>query len=124
MIGDAITFQKQLPPCGSLDIARFSARSDTRNWHRAVSKIFGGKKALRHVRFTPKSGHWNSTVKCLLCAKSGHYALQQIPAYSITSSAPEVTEVSYTEPTQLGRCNFRDVRRLFRQSRNLVVKPA
>src|SRR6516165_7171254 len=77
MIGDAITFQKQLPPCGSLDIARFSARSDTRNWHRAVSKIFGGKKALRDVRFTPKSGHWNSAVKCPLCAKSGHSAPQQ-----------------------------------------------
>jgi hypothetical protein len=24
------------------------------------------------VRFTPKSGHWNSGTKCLLCAKSGH----------------------------------------------------
>src|SRR5262252_1588238 len=24
-----------------------------------------------HVRFTPKSGHWNSVAKCPLCAKSG-----------------------------------------------------
>src|SRR5262249_40591687 len=24
------------------------------------------------VRFTPKSGHWNSVAKCPLCAKSGH----------------------------------------------------
>jgi len=23
------------------------------------------------VRFTPKSGHWNSVVECPLCAKSG-----------------------------------------------------
>src|SRR5215472_8639969 len=23
-----------------------------------------------HVRFTPKSGHWNSGLECLLCAKS------------------------------------------------------
>jgi len=28
----------------------------------------------RHVRFTPKSGHWNSVAKCLLCAKSRHSA--------------------------------------------------
>jgi hypothetical protein len=26
------------------------------------------------VRFTPKSGHWNSLAGCLLCAKSGHFA--------------------------------------------------
>ena len=26
----------------------------------------------------PKSGHWNSAVKCPLCAKSRHTALQQI----------------------------------------------
>jgi hypothetical protein len=25
-----------------------------------------------NVRFTPKSGHWNSFSKCPLCAKSGH----------------------------------------------------
>jgi hypothetical protein len=25
---------------------------------------------LTNVRFTPKSGHWNSAVKCPLCAKS------------------------------------------------------
>src|SRR5262249_21457252 len=24
------------------------------------------------VRFTPKSGHWNSVAECPLCAKSGH----------------------------------------------------
>jgi len=40
-----------------------------------------------HVRFTPKSGHWNSSPRCPLCAKSGHYAAQQKAAYSITSSA-------------------------------------
>src|SRR5215469_5490829 len=27
---------------------------------------------LHDVRFTPNSGHRNSTVRCLLCAKSGH----------------------------------------------------
>jgi len=27
---------------------------------------------LPDVRFTPKSGHWNSVVECLLCANSGH----------------------------------------------------
>ena len=34
------------------------------------------------VRFTPKSGHWNSVVECLLCAKSGHW-----PGYPTTSRA-------------------------------------
>ena len=27
----------------------------------------------RHVRFTPKSGHWNPVAKCPLCAESGHH---------------------------------------------------
>ena len=31
----------------------------------------------RHVRFTPKSGHWNSAARCPLCAKSGQSAAQQ-----------------------------------------------
>jgi len=26
-----------------------------------------------NVRFTPKSGHWNSVAECPLCARSGHY---------------------------------------------------
>jgi len=26
----------------------------------------------RNVRFTTKSGHWNSVTECPLCAKSGH----------------------------------------------------
>jgi hypothetical protein len=30
-----------------------------------------------NVCFTPKSGHWGSAVKCPLCAKSRHSALQQ-----------------------------------------------
>ena len=29
------------------------------------------------VRFTPKSRHWLSVLGCPLCAKSGHYAVQQ-----------------------------------------------
>src|SRR5262249_30751553 len=35
-----------------------------------------------NVRFTPKSGHWNSVVECLLCAKSRHCEVR-----SMTSSA-------------------------------------
>ena len=30
-----------------------------------------GTDILRYVRFTLKSGHWNSVVECPLCAKSG-----------------------------------------------------
>src|SRR5262249_2922179 len=36
----------------------------------------------RHVRFTPKRGHWLSLSRCRLCAKSGHCAVR-----SMTSSA-------------------------------------
>jgi hypothetical protein len=32
--------------------------------------------AMRNVRFTPKSGHWNSAAECSLCAKSRHLRLQ------------------------------------------------
>ena len=42
--------------------------------HRHVR--FGSKADIgqppSNVRFTPNSGHWNSGVKCPLCAKSGH----------------------------------------------------
>ena len=27
------------------------------------------------VRFTPENGHWNSVVKCPLCANNGHWCL-------------------------------------------------
>ena len=30
-----------------------------------------------NVRFTPKSGYWNSIVECPLCAKSGREQVQQ-----------------------------------------------
>ena len=43
---------------------------------------FGSKadigEAETDVRFTPKSGHRNSVVECPLCAKSGHWAAQQL----------------------------------------------
>src|SRR6516165_2566941 len=39
------------------------------------------------VRFTPESGHGSARSGCPLCAKSGHNAVRQILAYSITSSA-------------------------------------
>src|SRR5215813_12105301 len=44
-----------------------------------VDVRFGSKADIAeretNVRFTPKSGHWNSVAKCLLCAKSGHWPL-------------------------------------------------
>jgi len=33
------------------------------------------------VRFTPKSGHWNSVAECPLCAKSGPHASQHSCGY-------------------------------------------
>ena len=40
----------------------------------------GGSYFLRpiDVRFTPNSGHRNSTLRCLLCAKSGHPVIHSI----------------------------------------------
>src|SRR5262249_2619159 len=48
---------------------------------------FGSKadigEGATDVRFTPKSGHWNSAARCPLCAKSGHGTSH----YPINSSA-------------------------------------
>ena len=43
--------------------------------HNALIVCYGSKADIlavnRHVRFTPKSRHWNSIEKCPLCARSG-----------------------------------------------------
>src|SRR6516165_8662648 len=48
---------------------------------------FGSKADIgagpRDVRFTPKSGHWNSVAKCPLCAKSGLMRCEKKCRYSI-----------------------------------------
>src|SRR6516164_6394362 len=36
-----------------------------------------------NVRFTPKSGHWNSVVECPLCANSGHSTLGALDTISL-----------------------------------------
>src|SRR6516162_10784404 len=50
-----------------------------RTFLKRVDVRFGSKAdiddCLGHVRFTPKSGHWNSAAQCTLCAKSGHSTL-------------------------------------------------
>src|SRR5215831_11834366 len=44
---------------------------------------FGSKADIgarpEHVRFTPKSGHWNLVAQCLLCARSRHSRLIRSP---------------------------------------------
>src|SRR6516225_9783362 len=66
---------------------------------------FGSKadisECLDDVRFTPKSGHWNSLVECLLCAKSRHSALPEERRYSITSSARESSDGGTVRPSAL-----------------------
>ena len=46
--------------------------------------IYGSGLCRRsiNVRFTPKSGHWNSVMECPLCAKSGHQRPGRIGAWS------------------------------------------
>ena len=36
-----------------------------------LPRVVSREKLARNVRFTPKSGHWNSAGQCPLCAKSG-----------------------------------------------------
>ena len=47
----------------------------------AADVRFGSKADMcshsGNVRFTPKSGHWNSVAECPLCAISRHSALRQ-----------------------------------------------
>jgi hypothetical protein len=49
----------------------------------AADVRFGSKadivRCQADVRFTPKSGHWNSLVECPLCAKSGHRPRNALP---------------------------------------------
>jgi hypothetical protein len=50
-----------------------------RHYQGQQSNLATGAKGGRHFkapangRFTPKSGHWDSAVKCRLCANSGHW---------------------------------------------------
>ena len=65
-------------------------------WHANV--CFGSKAdiaaRLDDVRFTPKSGHWNSVAKCPLCAKSGPSAMQRKRVlFDRRLGEPEATEL-------------------------------
>jgi hypothetical protein len=53
------------------------------------------------VRFTPKSGHWQTTVGCPLCAKSGLMHRSKKCPYSITSSARASSEGGTVRPRAL-----------------------
>jgi hypothetical protein len=57
--------------------------------------ILGG---LCNVRFTPKSGHWNSAVKCLLCANSG-FMRRSNSSQSINSSASDRNDAGIVNPS-------------------------
>jgi len=56
-----------------------------------VQYCFGSGTTIRRtstdVRFAPKGGHRNSTVRCLLCAKSGHFAQQPTASFDHLVSA-------------------------------------
>jgi hypothetical protein len=55
--------------------------------------------ATRHVCFTPKSGHWQRTTPCPLCAKSGLMHRSKQHLYSITSSARVSSEGGTSRPS-------------------------
>jgi len=58
----------------------FKVCSNLDTWGRSRDTLrmsaLGQKQTLQHILLMsglpPKSGHRNSTVRCLLCAKSGH----------------------------------------------------
>jgi len=45
-----------------------------------------------NVRFTPKSGHWNSVVECPLCAISGCEQVHKIAPIQSASSLHQFSE--------------------------------
>jgi hypothetical protein len=47
-----------------------------------------------NVHFAPESGHSNSLARCPLCAKSGHYAVQQKALHSIRPAPGSATKRS------------------------------
>jgi len=72
-------------------------------WHANV--CFGSKAdiaaRLDDVRFTPKSGHWNSVAKCPLCAKSGPSAMQRKRVlFDRRLGEPEATETTSPTPVK------------------------
>src|SRR5215469_15224335 len=85
-MGNLITVEKRkYPACVALWLRRKNPRllRVRNNILRPGTNVRFGSKAditayLRNVRFTPKSGHWNSAMRCPLCAKSGHSAPQQM----------------------------------------------
>ena len=65
----------QLQQGFAIDETGFRVKSHSSN-RRAQMSALGQKADIAasptDVRFTPKSGHWNSAAKCPLCAKSRH----------------------------------------------------
>jgi hypothetical protein len=81
-------------------------------------------EGFRDVRFNPNSGHRNSVVECPLCAKSGHYAVQQSGSLidQLVGAGEQRCRDRETEglgspaidyKLVLGRCLHRKVGRLF-----------
>ena len=69
-----------------------------------IANVRFGSKADIHppsadVRFTPKSGHWNSVAECPLYVKSGLMQCSKISRYSIASSAIERTPGGTSMPS-------------------------
>jgi len=61
-------------------------RHSPRNNRQSRMSALGHAAPPSNVRFTPKSGHWNSAAQCPLCAKSGRRT-----ATRDTHDAPVVT---------------------------------
>jgi hypothetical protein len=62
-----------------------------------VNVCFGSKADIAasptNVRFTPKSGHWNSVAACPLCAKSGREQVQQEASIRLPHPRGQVAEL-------------------------------
>src|SRR5262249_7501795 len=65
-------------PTGCLPVDGAGDRISAGNFLLTLRAVIRPYRA-RNVRFTPESRHWNSVVKCPLCAKSGHRLAIRLP---------------------------------------------
>ena len=71
---------------------------------RSRSFLVSEGSAAHHVRFAPKRGQIADVSGCPLLCQKRTFALQQNPAYSITSSASNWIELGTSRPSALAVC--------------------
>jgi len=89
---------------GSIIISRPACERKTSQICSEISKVCSS--TADYVRFTPKSGHWDSAAQCPLYPQKRTHAPQQTAAYSITSSARASSAGGTSSPNVLAVCRL------------------